>query len=40
MPIPGGGFYEWQQVGAKLKQPWRFMRPDRQPFLSAGLWEH
>ena len=32
------GYYEWQSLG-KLKQPWRFVRPDRQTMLLAGLWE-
>ena len=36
--VPADGYYEWQTLGA-LKQPWRFVRPDREPFLLAGLWE-
>jgi putative SOS response-associated peptidase YedK len=38
--IPADGFYEWHALGAKLKQPWRFVRLDRQPFQFAGLWDH
>lgn len=29
--IPADGFYEWQPLGPKLRQPWRFVRPDRNP---------
>lgn len=36
--VPSDGFYEWQTVGRK-KQPWRFVRCDRTPFLFAGIWE-
>lgn len=36
--IPADGFYEWQKEGS-AKLPWRFVRPDGQLFLFAGLWE-
>jgi putative SOS response-associated peptidase YedK len=36
--ISADGFYEWLAEG-KLKKPFHFHRPDRQPFAFAGLWE-
>jgi putative SOS response-associated peptidase YedK len=37
--IPASGFYEWQQTGARRKQPY-FIRPrDGGLFAFAGLWE-
>jgi putative SOS response-associated peptidase YedK len=33
------GWYEWQDVGAPKKQPWKFSRFDGAPFGFAGLWE-
>src|SRR5262245_59079739 len=36
--IPTDGFFEWKAEGKK-KKPFRFRRPDRKPFLFAGLWE-
>ena len=36
--VPADGYYEWQALGRR-KQPWRFVRPDGEPFLMAGLWE-
>ncbi len=36
--VPADGYYEWQALG-RGKQPWRFVRPDGDFFLMAGLWE-
>lgn len=36
--VPADGYYEWQAIGRR-KQPWRFVRPDGELFLMAGLWE-
>ena len=37
--IPASGFYEWQKLDAKIKQPWNIFRADGQPLAFAGLWE-
>lgn len=37
--IPADGFYEWERVSAKKKQPWYITRADHQPMAFAGLWE-
>jgi putative SOS response-associated peptidase YedK len=37
--IPADGFYEWQKLDAKNKQPWYFTLPEEEPFAFAGLWE-
>lgn len=37
--IPADGFYEWQTVGAKSKQPVLFRMRTGVPFAFAGLWE-
>lgn len=34
------GFYEWQKVGRKQKQPYNFGMADGSVFAFAGLWEH
>lgn len=37
--IPATGFYEWQDVGDRTKQPWN-IHPLNEPFfLFGGLWE-
>ena len=36
--ILADGFFEWQRLGPKQKQPWWITRDDRAPFAFAGLW--
>lgn len=38
--IPADGYYEWQKIDAKTKQPYYIRRDDDQPFAFAGLWEY
>jgi putative SOS response-associated peptidase YedK len=37
--IPGDGFYEWQKLGPKEKQPYNFGLVDDGLFAFAGLWD-
>ena len=37
--IPADGFYEWQKLGGKEKQPYSFGMIDDSVFAFAGLWE-
>ncbi len=37
--VPVSGFYEWQALDKKTKQPWYIYRADGKPLLFAGLWE-
>jgi putative SOS response-associated peptidase YedK len=37
--VPADGFYEWKPLGAKTKQPYRFIMRDGSPMAFAGLWE-
>ena len=37
--IPADGFYEWERVSAKKKQPWYITRADGKPMAFAGMWE-
>ena len=37
--IPADGFYEWQRLGPKEKQPYSFGLSDGSVFAFAGLWE-
>lgn len=37
--IPADGFYEWQKLDAKNKQPWAFALRDGSMLAFAGLWE-
>jgi putative SOS response-associated peptidase YedK len=37
--VPADGFYEWQKINAKSKQPWAFALESGEPLAFAGLWE-
>jgi len=38
--ILADGFYEWQKLSEKHKQPYYITMQDQRPFAFAGLWEH
>ena len=38
--IIADGFYEWQKIDKKTKQPYYICMKDRMPFAFAGLWEY
>jgi len=33
------GYYDWADERGRGTQPYRFVRPDREPFAMAGIWE-
>src|ERR1700722_8515021 len=37
--LPASGFYEWQKLDAKTKQPYAIVPKDGGTFSFAGLWE-
>ena len=37
--IPVSGYYEWQIINSKTKQPWHIFRADGGVLACAGLWE-
>ncbi len=37
--VPADGFYEWQKISAKAKQPFAIALKSGEPFAFAGLWE-
>jgi putative SOS response-associated peptidase YedK len=37
--VPADGFYEWQTLDARTKQPWAIGLRSGDPFAFAGLWE-
>lgn len=37
--IPASGFYEWQQLPSKKKQPWHIVSASGEPLAFAGIWE-
>jgi putative SOS response-associated peptidase YedK len=37
--IPASGFYEWEQIDKRTKQPWQISPRSGQPMAFAGLWE-
>ena len=34
------GYYEWKKLSKGQKQPYHLGRPDKSPFVMAGLWSH
>ena len=38
--VPADGFYEWQAIDAKKKQPWAIALKDGAPLAFAGLWDN
>jgi putative SOS response-associated peptidase YedK len=37
--VPATGFYEWQKIDPKRRQPWLFRMASGRVFAFAGLWE-
>jgi len=37
--VPADGFYEWQKISPKEKQPWFITLKDKAPFAFAGIYE-
>jgi putative SOS response-associated peptidase YedK len=37
--VPADGFYEWETLDAKRKQPYAFTMRSGEPFAFAGLWD-
>ena len=37
--VPADGFYEWQKLDPKSRQPFAFQMADGHPFAFAGLWD-
>jgi len=37
--VPVDGFYEWEVITQKVKQPWHISRINGEPMAFAGLWE-
>lgn len=38
--VPADGFYEWQKVDKRTRQPWAIGLRSGEPLAFAGLWEH
>lgn len=37
--VPADGYYEWQKLDAKRKQPWHYALTTGEPFAFAGVWD-
>ncbi|MGC2584464.1 MAG: SOS response-associated peptidase, partial [Acidobacteriaceae bacterium] len=37
--VPADGFYEWQKLDAKSKQPWAYALASGEPLAFAGIWD-